>query len=102
MEQSRLNTIKNNPIVFCVFVLLTVYVSLQLFLLTSVGSKGQDLANIRNQQGQIKVENEILKAKILELKSNQVVISGLEGKVKIEPKNIAIIKPEEFNIAAQN
>jgi len=101
MEQSNLKKFKDNPVVFCVVTLLAIYISMQLYLLTSVGAKGQDLANIRNQQSKIKVENEILKARILELRSNQEVIAGLQGKIKVEPKSIAIIKPEEFNVAAQ-
>jgi len=102
MEKSSFNRIKSNPLVVFIFILLSIFISLQLFLLTNVGTKGQELSNIRNNQSKIKVENEILKARILELRSNQVVISGLDGKVKVEPKNIAIINAEEFNISAQN
>ncbi len=101
MDQSRLKIFKVNPFYTVIICLATVFISLQLYILTNVGTKGQELANIRNQQSQIKVENEILKARILELRSNQVVIAGLDGKVKVEPKNIAIINPEEFNISAQ-
>ena len=102
MEQPRHNRIKANPFVVFILLLTSIFVSLQLYLLTNVGTKGQELARILSQQSQIKVENEILKARILELKTNSVVISGLEGKVNITPKSIAIINPDEFNISAQN
>lgn len=82
--------------------LVAVFVVLSLYLLTNVGTKGEELSYVRNQQKAIKVENEILKAKVLELRSNQEVLAGLESRAKVETKKIAVIDPIEFNVAAQN
>ena len=75
---------------------------MQLYLLTSEGTKGQELNSIRVEQNQIQVENEMLKAKVMQLRSNQMVLTGLEQRATVEQKSLTVIDPEKFNIAAQN
>lgn len=102
MEANYFTYLKTRLFTISCIILAVVYVTLQLYLLTNVGTKGEELSSIRNQQKAIKVENEILKAQVLELRSNQVVLDGLESRSEVETKKIAIIDPEEFNVAAQN
>lgn len=85
-----------------IIILVTGFVVIQLYLLTNVGTKGEELSKIRSEQNSIKVENEILKAKVLELRSNQEVLSELDTRSDVVAKKISVIDPEEFNIAAQN
>ena len=58
---------------------------MQLYLLTSEGTKGQELNSIRVEQNQI-----------------QMVLTGLEQRATVEQKSLTVIDPEKFNIAAQN
>jgi hypothetical protein len=92
---------KNNWLLSFAF-LLGVFVIMQLYLLTNVGTKGQELSDIRNQQNEIKIENEILKAKILELRSNKVVLEGLAYDDELQQKELRSLDPDALSISAMN
>lgn len=102
MEANYFSYLKNRIVSLSITTLTAIFVIMQLYLLTNVGTKGEELSNIRNEQKAIRVENEMLKAQVLELRSNQVVLSGLETRAQVEAKRISVIDPEEFNVAAQN
>lgn len=91
---------KFNTLLFTIGLLLIILISAQLFVLTSVGIKGQELSMMRNSQNQLKVENEILKAKILELRSNKVVLEGLSNDNNLQQKNINFLNPDDLSISA--
>jgi hypothetical protein len=82
-------------------ILIFLLASMQLYFLSSVGTKGQELSNIKSSQGTLKVENEILRSKVLALKSNQAVLDGLNNHVDVEVKAINFLSPDQNNIAAQ-
>lgn len=67
-----------------------------------MGTKGQELSDIRTQQSNLKIENEILKAKILELRSNKVVLEGLAGDDNLKQKDLKLIDPDTLSISAMN
>jgi len=67
-----------------------------------MGTKGQELNDIRTQQSNLKIENEILKAKILELRSNKVVLEGLAGDDNLKQKELKMIDPDTLSISAMN
>jgi len=100
MEQSN-KTSKHNYFLIIFFILLSVFVGLQLYILSNLGTKGQELSDIKSTQGIIKVDNEILKAKVFALKSNQAVLDGLNNHVNVEVKTINFLNPDLNNIAAQ-
>lgn len=102
MEPSNFGKLKHNYFFVALFLLLLVFVSMQLYLLTNEGTKGEELNSIRVEQNQIQVENEMLKAKVMQLRSNQMVLTGLEQRAVVEQKSLTVIDPEKFNIAAQN
>jgi hypothetical protein len=102
MNNSHLHRIRRNYFVISFVVLIVISITLQLYLLTNVGTKGEELNNILNEQTQIKVQNEILKAKIMQLRSNQMVLDGLAQDPNIVAKQLILINPDELNIAAQN
>ena len=93
---------KFNIWILTIGLLLIVAVSSQLFILSTVGTNGQQLSDIRSQQNQLKVENEILKAQILELRSNKVVLEGLSEDKNLQQKNIVFLNPDELNISAMD
>lgn len=81
--------------------LLSVFAGLQLYILSNLGTKGQELSDIKYSQNIFKVENEILKAKVLALKSNQAVLEGLTNHVEVGVKPINFLSPDLNNISAQ-
>lgn len=87
---------------FTLGLLTVIFISAQLFILSTVGTNGQQLSDIRGQQNELKVENEILKAQILELRSNKVVLEGLSEDKNLQQKNIVFLNPDELNIAAMD
>ncbi len=87
---------------FTLGLLTVIFVSAQLFILSTVGTNGQQLSDIRGQQNELKVENEILKAQILELRSNKVVLEGLSEDKTLQQKNIVFLNPDELNISAMD
>jgi hypothetical protein len=102
MNNLHLRRLGRNYFLTGFMVLIALFVVLQLYLLTNVGTKGEQLSLIRREQSQIKIENEILKAKIMQLRSNQVVLDGLAENPDIVARGVVLIDPDELNIAAQN
>ena len=100
MEQPN-RVSKHNYFLMIFFILVFIFAGLQLYILSNVGTKGQELSNIKSSQSAIKIENEILKAKVLALKSNQAVLDGLSNHVNVEVKAINFLSPDLNNIAAQ-
>lgn len=88
-----------NRIVY-VIVLVLVFIVIQLFMLTNVGTKGKELSDIRSRQNELKIENEILKAKIMELRSNKLVLEGLSTDEKLRQIEPRLIDPDELKISA--
>jgi hypothetical protein len=85
--------------ILIVFVL--IFVAIQLYRLSSLGTKGEDLSIIKNSQSQIKVENEILKARVMALKSNQAVLDGLNNRVEVVTKPLNFLDPQIGQVSAQ-
>jgi hypothetical protein len=50
----------------------------------------------------IRVENEILKARVMALKSNTAVLEGLNNHVEVVTKPINFLDPQTIQISAQN
>jgi len=83
---------KNKHFLAGIFILLIIlFVVLQLYTLSSVGTKGEKASELKRRQSEIKIENEIKKAKILELQSNMSVLQDLTTKITLEEKNIISI-----------
>ena len=93
------NLITKNRVVY-IFSLVLLFIIIQLFMLTNVGTKGKELSDIRNKQNELKIENEILKAKIMELRSNKLVLEGLSTDDKLKQIEPRMLDPNEFNISA--
>jgi hypothetical protein len=84
--KKRVNWITIVPLSLVIF-----FFSFQLYVLTNVGDKGEKITQLKRQQAELKIDNEIMRAKIMELQTNQAVIGPLNEKVKVERKNINVI-----------
>jgi hypothetical protein len=80
----------NNIILVPVFLILSIF-AIQLYMLTNLGDKGEQLTQLMRKQNELKVHNEILRANIRELQTNQAVIPDLNEKVEIVKKDVIII-----------
>lgn len=101
MGQSNILQPKHNYFIRIFLFLLFVVIALQLYILSNIGTKGEELSLIKNSQSTIKIENEILKAKVMALKSNQSVLDGLGDHVEVITKPINFLDPANSNISAQ-
>lgn len=93
---------RNRFFVIMISFLTALLITVQLYFLSDVGTKGEELNNIRLRQSELKVENEMLKAKILELRSNKVVLEDLNNRSTVSEKKVDVIDPEILDIKAQN
>ena len=67
------------------------FFAFQLFVLSNVGDKGEKITALKRQQNSLKIENEIIRAKIMELQTSHAVIEPLTAMVKVEKKNVNVI-----------
>jgi hypothetical protein len=102
MRQSNNVDLKHGLFLKVFVVLISCGVVIQLYIMSSIGTKGEELSLIKNSQNTIRVENEILKAKVMALKSNQAVLDGLNNHVEVIIKPINFLDPEVAQISAQN
>ena len=93
---------KHNYFIILVLFLAAVFVTMQLYILSNLGTKGEELSLIKNSQNTIKIENEILRARVLALKSNQAVLDGLNNHSEVVIRPLNFLNPDLNNIAAQN
>jgi len=101
MGQSNILQPKHNYFIKIFLFLLFVVIAMQLYILSSIGTKGEELSYIKNTQSNIKIENEILKARVMALKSNQAVLEGLDDHVEVITKPINFLDPLTNPISAQ-
>lgn len=102
MNNLHLLSIGNKSRIRYIIALIVVFIVIQLFLLTNVGTKGKQLSEIRTRQNELKIENEILKAKIMELRSNKLVLEGLSTDVKLKQLEPKLLDPDELKISAMD
>ncbi|MCA9383176.1 hypothetical protein KC909_02315 [Candidatus Dojkabacteria bacterium] len=100
MKNTQTTSKKGSRLVPILFGLLIIFVVLQLYILTSVGTQGERVSQVRNEQAEIKIENEITRAKILELQSNGAVAETVEN-LQMNPATVKYIDINYQNISAQ-
>ena len=88
-----MNTTKKatNWLVIIPLMLVGLFFAFQLFVLSSVGDKGQKITALKQQQSNLKIENEIIRAKIMQLQTSQAVVAPLTAMVKVEKKDVNVI-----------
>ena len=91
---------KNKRLLAGIFIFLVIlFVILQLYTLSSVGTKGEKVSELKRKQSEVKIENEIKRAKILELQSNMSVLNNLTTKITLEEKNIISIDTNNSDLS---
>jgi hypothetical protein len=78
------------------------FIAIQLYVLTSVGTQGEKLSQVRQQQSEVKIQNEIIKARILELQSNPRIQETVTQKLQLNPAEVIYLEPEPDLISAQD
>jgi len=91
MEIDSVKKKKTNLFTIIPLILVGAFFAFQLIVLSNVGDKGEKITTLKRQQETLKVENEIYRAKIMELQTSQSVVVPLTDVVKIERKNVNII-----------
>jgi len=102
MRQSNTPKTKHSLFLKIFIILISCAVIVQLSFSSTIGTKSEDLSIIKNSQNMIRVENEILKAKVMALKSNTAVLDGLNNHVEVVTKPINFLDPQTVQISAQN
>jgi len=83
-------------------VMIVAFIVIQLSVLTTVGTQGEKISDIRKQQAEIKIQNEIARAKILELQSNPRIQETVSQKLQLQPVHTVYLDPENRLISAQD
>lgn len=80
--------------------LVTTFVVMQLYILTSIGTQGERVSAVRTQQSDLKIENEIKRARILELQSNDAIKNTVQN-LQMYPVKVEYIDVNYLDISAQ-
>jgi hypothetical protein len=80
--------------------LIIVFVTIQLYVLTTVGTQGQQVSYLRDKQTQLKLDNEIKKAKILELQTGTAIADTIES-LQMKTTTVRYIRVDELQIVSQ-
>lgn len=76
----RRERLSNSKIlIYTSIALILVFFGLQLFVLTSVGSQGQRVTQVKEEQNRLRIENEIKQAEILKLQSRKEILTSIEN-----------------------
>lgn len=103
MTESKITKIQLNQtkIWMGIFILLIVsFVVMQLYTLSSIGTQGEKVSFLRSRQANVKVENEILRAKIRELQSTDNIIDTATDRLQMNSADVTYLAKDNL-LAAQ-
>src|SRR5688572_19863817 len=83
------------------FSLVLVFVAIQFVVLGVVGVRGDDLNQIRTQQEQKRIENEILRADIMESQVSSKIKAEVESNYQMKEGKLKIIDSGTAEVSAQ-
>ncbi|KXK08693.1 MAG: hypothetical protein QY330_00545 [Candidatus Dojkabacteria bacterium] len=84
-----------------IFTLVALFIIIQLYVLSSVGTQGEKVKYLRDMQAQVKIENEILRASIANLQSSQEISKTASEHLRMQPAQVVYIDLGQYNISAQ-
>ncbi len=91
----------NRNLVILIIVLACGYFVLQIFVTSIVGTKSEEIDRVRQEEAQLRLENEILTAKIDQAKS-LVSTMSFQNSAGLEQKNVNFLQvPDSNNVALQ-
>jgi len=82
-------------------VLLIAYVVTQMYLLTTIGTKGEKISYLRRRQAEIKIENEIKRANILKLQSTNMMEDTISN-FQMSSTPVIYLDQIDQTVSAQN
>lgn len=82
-------------------ILVLLFIAIQLYVLSTVGTQGEKVSTLRDAQAEIKIENEILRARISELQSTQEIRKTANEHLQMRPAQVVYVDAGEFYVAAQ-
>ncbi|MFQ5493215.1 MAG: hypothetical protein ACE5DX_03590 [Candidatus Dojkabacteria bacterium] len=100
-RKPKKKTKKRNLLLKIFLSLIVAFIATQLFVLSSVGTQGEKVSMLRQAQADIKIQNEIKRAQILQLKSNNVIRDTATDRLLMKKSSVKYINPEIKKISAQ-
>lgn len=83
------------------FSLVLVFVAIQFIVLSVIGVRGDDLSKLRTQQEQQRIENEILRADIMESQVSSKIKSEVESNFQMKEAKLTVIDSKTGEVSAQ-
>lgn len=90
---------KGSSLMTILISLVIVFVVVQLYVLTTVGTRGEEISSIRAEQATLKIETEIVRAQIHDLKSNSAISETIEN-LQMTPTSVKYIEQDILQISA--
>jgi hypothetical protein len=84
------------------FFTVVVTLSINLFLLTYLGPKGQEISSVRSQQEELKLENDLLRSKIEDAKTTSNIEKKAEEELLLKETEVIVINPDLINQIAED
>lgn len=66
-------------LLYTLLTLIVLFIGMQLFILTRVGTQGERVNQVKQEQTRLRIENEIIQAKILNLQSRKEILSSIDN-----------------------
>jgi len=66
-------------LLYTLLTLIVLFIGMQLFILTRVGTQGERVNQVKQEQTRLRIENEIIQARILNLQSRKEILSSIDN-----------------------
>lgn len=94
--------IQNSKILLYALVFLVVaFIGMQLFVLSRVGSQGEKVNQIKQEQTRLRIANEIKQAEILKLQSRKEILSSIDN-LNMRESEVFLINTEIITADTSN
>lgn len=100
-KQIVTKTAKSSLLVKLSVFLIIVFMAMQLHILTSVGTQGQKVSELRRLQAEVKLQNEIKRARVQELQASSEIKETATTRLQMEPAAVIIIDDSLLQATAQ-
>lgn len=83
-------------LLYTLVILIVLFIGLQLYVLTNVGTEGEKVSQIKQEQTRLRIENEIKQAEILKLQSRKEILTSIENLDMKETEVIMIDRDDKI------
>lgn len=81
--------------------LVVLFIGMQLFVLTRVGTQGERVNQIKQEQTRLRIENEIKQAEVLKLQSRKEILSSIDN-LDMKEAEVVLINKELITAGGSN